>query len=105
MKIGVEGRVRSRWPHTHTYREDNCRHALELVFLDGGSASTRLDEDAPIVMAMVTVDIIEAGRTCEIPERWVSSINAGRVLIPFLLGVNPQVGLTQSHEGHDVQGP
>jgi hypothetical protein len=34
---------------------------------------------------MAAVDVVKVGGTYEILERWISLINAGRVLIPFLL--------------------
>jgi hypothetical protein len=53
--------------------------------LDGGSALSGLNDDVPTVTAMVAVDVVKVGGTYEILERWISLINAGRVLIPFLL--------------------
>jgi hypothetical protein len=69
MKIGAKGCVRGR----------------QRVFLDGVSTPSRLNMDAPTVTAMEAMDVTIAGGTCEMLKRWVSSINVGRVLIPFLL--------------------
>jgi hypothetical protein len=46
----------------------------------------RLDEDAPVVMARAAMAVADAGGTCKITIRWVSSTNAGMILIPFLFG-------------------
>jgi hypothetical protein len=67
---------------THTYWEDIDRQALEWAFLGGGSAPWRLEEDAPTNAAMA---IAELSRTYRNPERWVNSVNVGRMLIPFLV--------------------
>jgi hypothetical protein len=67
-----------------TYQEDIDNQAPERAFLDGGSAPPRLDEDTPAVVAMVAVAVAEVCGTCEILKGWVSSINAGKMLLPFL---------------------
>jgi hypothetical protein len=53
--------------------------------LDGGSSPSRLDEDAPTIMAMTVMDVAEVDETYDIPERMIRSINSSRVLIPFFL--------------------
>jgi hypothetical protein len=51
--------------------------------LGGGSAPSRLDEDAPTVEAMMAATAAELGGTYEILERCVSFINMGIMIIPF----------------------
>jgi hypothetical protein len=81
MKIGATSHIRGKWPHTHMYREDGNGNTQVRAFLNGGSPPS-LDEDAPTVTAMAVVVVAEAAETYRSPERWVSSIGTGKMLIP-----------------------
>jgi hypothetical protein len=56
---------------------------LECAFLGGGSVPPRIDEDVPTVTATVTTAVAELDRTYKILDSWVSSINTGKMQIPF----------------------
>jgi hypothetical protein len=56
-----------------------------LAFLNLGPTPPRLNEDAPTIVAMAVRVITEAAETCGIPKGWVSSIDAGRMLVPFFV--------------------
>jgi hypothetical protein len=69
MKIGrAKSHVRDRWLQTQTYREDTGRRAPEPAFLGGASAPSRLDEDAPAIVAVVAVVTAELSGLCKIPD-------------------------------------
>jgi hypothetical protein len=70
---------------THTYWKDGDMQALERAFLDRGSTPPRLGEDVPAFVALATVAVVKVVWTCKIPERWVSSVDAGRMPIPFFV--------------------
>jgi hypothetical protein len=58
--------------------------------LDKGSTPLRLGEDVPTAADLAAVAIAEVAGTCEIPERWVSSVDACRMLIPFFIAISYQ---------------
>jgi hypothetical protein len=51
--------------------------------LGGGSTPSKLNEESPAVMAMMVTVAAELSGTYKILKRWVNSINAGRMLVPF----------------------
>jgi hypothetical protein len=82
MKIGgAKNRMRDR--RLNTYQEDTRRWPPKRSFFGGGSVPPGLDEDTPTIAAMVAAAAVKLDGTNEIPNRWVSSINTGKMLIPF----------------------
>jgi hypothetical protein len=85
MKIGARSRIRGRWTHTHTHTEGRQQVGSRVGLLELGPTPPRLNEDAPTITAMAVGVIAKAAETCGIPEGWVSSIDAGRMLVPFFV--------------------
>jgi hypothetical protein len=59
-------------------KEDTPMRAPKWAFLGGGFVAPRLDEDVLAIAAATKPD-----GTYEIPDRWASSVIAGKILIPI----------------------